>query len=391
MNRFLLAVVLSLGIATTAEAAVRLTDWDMSSLVFITNRDSNDITVIDSKTAQAIARFDCGPWCNPHMCMTTHDGKKLLAPATKKNRLMIFDLTTGETAANIDVGMGPEHFDISPDSRLAYVANFEEGTISAIDLTKNVEVARIQGFYEPHGVSFLPDGSKAYIANFGTHEVGVIDTKTHQLIRRIAVGSAHRLAALNPDKYLTEIKGIANVTLTPDGRFGYAADGDSGEVAVIDTSSDSVVASVMVGKEPWRAYSSQDGRFMVVPNNGDQTVSVISTDTHKIVATFKAGEGMTGVNFVNGGKKAYVISSQEGAVYVYDMEKFRETKRLKLGKNIMLETASTTPDGSRVYLACSTTNSVYMIDGATDKVTTITNVGHGPWAVNILGGYNYCH
>ncbi|MDO8137074.1 MAG: beta-propeller fold lactonase family protein [Candidatus Brocadiales bacterium] len=395
MMQSLLVFVFLLGITSAPAylegAAYPLADQDMSTIAFITNKDSNDVVAIDTRTNQPITRFVCGPWCNPHMSMLTHDGKKLLVPGTKRNELMIFDVATGELTASLAVGMSPEHFDVSPDSKLAYIANFEGGTISAIDLTRNVEVARIEGFSEPHGVSFLPDGSKTYIANFGAHEVGVVDTKTHQLIKRIAVGSAYKVAALNPDRYLTEIKGIANVTLTPDGRFGYAADGDSGEVAVIDTATDNVVTTILVGKEPWRAYSSPDGRFMLVPNNGEGTISVISTESNKVVATLRCGGGMTGVNFVNGGKKAYAISSEEGAVYVYDMTGFKESKRLKIGSQIQLETASTTPDGSKVYLTCSTTNSVYAIDGSTDKVSTIPNVGQSPWAVTILGGYNYCH
>ncbi|HHT9135065.1 MAG TPA: hypothetical protein ACFYD2_09200 [Candidatus Avalokitesvara rifleensis] len=395
MARFLAVVAFLVAVAAsplyTEVNAASLSGSDMSTLVFVTNKDSNDVVAIDTATGMMVSRFDAGSWCAPHMSMLSHDGKKLVVPGTKRNDLMVFDVASGEMLAKLDVGMSPEHFDISPDSKLAYIGNFDGGTVSAVDLTTFKEVARIEGFAEPHGVTFLPDGSKAYIANFGAHEVGVVDTKTHSLIKRIAVGGDFKVAALNPDRYLSEIKGIANVTLTNDGRYGYAADGDSGTVAVIDTGTDSVVTHVTVGTEPWRAYASPDGRLMLVPNNGDGTISVISTDTNKVVATLKGGAGMTGINFVNGGEKAYAISSEEGAVTVYDMGKMKETKRLKLGYQIMLETASTDPAGEKVYLACSTANSLYVIDGATDKVSVISNIGHGPWAVAILGGYNYCH
>jgi YVTN family beta-propeller protein len=393
MTRLILILSLFLGLSVpaVAETTAPLAGHDVGSLVFVTNKDGNDVVVIDARDNQLIARFEIGPWCAPHMSMISHDGRLLLTPRTKKNDFVAIDLRSGEKLGPVPVGFSPEHFDCSPDSKLCYVANFDEGTVSAIDLASMVEVARIPGFAEPHGVTFTPDGSKAYIANFGAHEVGVVDTRNHRLIKRIAVGSAHKVAALNPERYLTEIKGIANVTLTPDGRYAYAADGDSGEVAVIDTATDSVITSVRVGAEPWRAYSSPDGSLMLVPNNGDKTVSVISTRTNKVVATLKGGEGMTGINFTGNGRKAYAISSSEGAVYVYDMEKMREIKRLKLGSGIVLETASTTADGNRLYLACSTTNSVYVIDGESDSVSAIPNVGHGPWAVAILGGYNYCH
>ena len=162
-------------------------------------------------------------------------------------------------------------------------------------------------------------------------------------------------------------------------------------MAVIDTRTDVVVKTIPVGENPWRAYASPDGTKVVVPNNGDQTVSVIEVKSNKVVTTFPGGEGMTGVNFVNGGKKAYIISQPESAVYVIDMEKYKELKRIKFGEGLMLETATTTPDGKSVYLACSTNNSVYVIDGATDKYTRFHDVGLSPWAVEIIGGNSYCH
>ncbi len=395
MSRLLFAVAFFAAAAMCSLSAVAeassLSDRDVSTLVFVTNKDSNDVVAIDPATATVVSRYDAGPSCAPHMSMLSYDGKKLVVPGTKRNDLMVFDVASGKMLAKLNVGWNPEHFEISPDSKLAYIGNFDEGTVSAVDLTTYEEVARIEGFAEPHGVTFTPDGSKAYVANFGAHEVGVVDVKTHKLIKRIAIGGDFKIAALDPDRYLSEIKGIANVTLTPDGRYAYAADGDSGMVGVIDTGTDSVVADIRVGSDPWRAYSSPDGTYMLVPNNGDETISVIDTESNKVIATLSGGAGMTGVNFVDGGRKAYAISSEDSAVTVYDLDRMREMKRLKLGNGIVLETASTDPAGEKIYLACSTTNSVYVIDGKTDDVSVIPNVGHSPWAVTILGGANYCH
>ena len=62
-------------------------------------------------------------------------------------------------------------------------------------------------------------------------------------------------------------------------------------------------------------------------------------------------------------------SSRQSALYVIDLEKYKELKRIKFGEGLMLETATTTPDGKTVYLACSTNNSVYVIDGTSDNYT----------------------
>lgn len=364
--------------------------FDPQSVVFVTNRDSSDIAVIDMKTNKVIDRIDCGTCCNPHMTMATMDGKRLVTTGTQKNYAVIVDLQSG-VVKKVRLGIAPEHFVISHDGKWAYIGDMEEGAVSIVDVVNGKEINRIHGFYEPHGFSLLPDMSKVYVSNLGAHEIGVIDVKSQKLIKNVYIGSSHVLASFNLDKRLSEINGIVNPTLTPDGRYIYAADGDSNQVAVIDTRTDVVVKTIPVGENPWRAYASPDGTKVVVPNNGDQTVSVIEVKSNKVVTTFPGGEGMTGVNFVNGGKKAYIISQPESAVYVIDMEKYKELKRIKFGEGLMLETATTTPDGKSVYLACSTNNSVYVIDGATDKYTRIPDVGLSPWAVEIIGGNSYCH
>lgn len=364
--------------------------FDPNSVVFVTNRDSSDIAVIDMATDTIIDRIACGEFSNPHMAMATMDGKYLIATGTQDNFVAIIDLETREIS-KVRLGLMPEHFDVSPDNKYAYIGNMGVGQVSVVDIANKLEVKRIAGFFEPHGPTCLPGGDKVYVSNIGAHEVGVIDAKKQELVKRIEVGSSHVLAMANLPNRLSEIIGIANPTLTPDGRYAYAADGDSNQVAVIDTVTDNVIATIPVGAQPWRAYSSPDGKMMLVPNNGDQTISVIDTKKNKVIATFPGGEDMTGINFVNNGKKAYVISRAESSVYVINLEKMKEQSRIKLGEDLDLETASTTSDGKKVYLASSRSNSVFVFDGNTDNYKKIANVGVSPWAVTIIGGQNYCH
>jgi YVTN family beta-propeller protein len=358
----------------------------------VANRDSSDITMIDVRTDEILGRIPLGDLVNPHMAMVTPDGKRLLVAGTKRNTAFIVDLASQHITARIPVGTEPEHFDIAEDGKVALMGNMEEGTVSILDLERGTEVKRLGGFAEPHGFAFLPGGRKAYVSSFGAHEVAAVDANGLEVARRLAVGSSHLLASANPDRYLTEIKGIVNPTVTLDGRFVFAADGDSGEVAVIDARTDEVVKTIRVGEEPWRAYPSPDGSKMVVPNNGDETLSVIDISKQKVLATLRAGPKMTGVNFEAKGRKAYVFSSGDyGTVLIYDLVALRETGRKQLGPHLSLETATTTPDGAKVYLASSTDNSVYVIHTANDEVTRIANVGQSPWATTMLGAYQYCH
>jgi YVTN family beta-propeller protein len=369
-----------------------LADFDPKTLVIVANRDSSDLAVIDPATDTIIRRIALGVYTNPHMAMVSHDGKKILVSATGRDRFLVVDLATGQIEKTIATGKSPEHFDLAPDGRLAFVGNIRDSTVSVIDVHEGREVQRVTGFFEPHGFSVLPDSSKVYVSSLGAHEVAVLDANG-RMRKRLAVGNVGRVAARDPQRYLSEIKGIVHPTLTHDGAFAYAASGDAGALAIIDTRTDQVVKTLTVGDQPWRAYNSPDGRWMLVPNNGDATVSVIDTASQKIVARLNAGSEMTGINFAAGGRKAYVISRGDSAVYVFDMQPFRLVTRLKIGTGLALETAATTADGAKVYLASSADDAVYVIDAQTDRVTRIANVGRYPWGVTILAAAspNYCH
>ncbi|VAX29837.1 hypothetical protein MNBD_NITROSPIRAE01-59 [hydrothermal vent metagenome] len=370
-----------------------LSPYDPKTLVFVTNRDSSDIAVIDTSIDEVIVRIPLGKFTNAHMSMLTHDGKKLLVSATGRDKFLIVDLATLSIERTIATGAAPEHFGITKDNHYAYVGNMDDDSVSLIDLRKGRELKRFAGFPEPHGFSLSGKGDKMYVSTFGAHEVRSIDIPTQLLAKRLAVGTVHRAAIRDKARYQSELKGVANPTLSIDGKTIYAADGDSGQLGIIDTETDRVVSTIKVGDAPWRAYASPDGLWMLVPNNGDETISVVSTKTQKVVSTLEGGPSMTGVNFVQGGKKAYVISQGESTVYVYDLENFKRVNRLKIGNDLSLETAATTADGRKVYIASSTDDAIYVIDGKTDHVKRIANVGRFPWGVTILGAasQNYCH
>ena len=393
LSLVLALVSVSLGSALLYADTKSMTDYDLKTLAIVVNRDSSDITVIDPVTDTIIKRIPLGEYTNAHMAMLNHDGKKLIISATGRDRFLVVDLVSGKVEHTIVTGKAPEHFDATPDGRRAFVGNMEDSTVSMIDVHEGREIQRITGFYAPHGFSVTPDGSKVYVSSHGAHEVAVLDAQSGRMLKRLAIGEVGRVAARNPQRYLSELNGIANPTLTKDGAFAYAADTDAGVVAIIDTKVDKVVKTLKVGEQPWRAYNSPDGRWMLIPNNGDSTVSVIDTTSQKIVAQLNAGADMTGVNYALNGSKAYVISRGESTVYVFNMQTFGMVARLKLGTNLALETASTTADGTKIYLASSSNDSVYVIDARTDQVKQITEVGRYPWGVSILAAAspNYCH
>jgi YVTN family beta-propeller protein len=363
---------------------------DPTKVVMIVDRDSNDIAFMDIESKKILGRTFLGNNVNPHMVMMSPDGRYVVTGGQRSNIAYIIDARTLELVKKIPVGIAPEHLAFSPDGRYYYQGNPEGDSITVIDMQALRPIKTIEGLVEPLNITFTPDGQKAYVGNYGAHFVSLVDVTRHEVIKKIQIGQTPAIARLDPAKYLSEIKGVFNATPTPDGRYLFAADGDLGIVGVIDTRTDTVIKTIRVGKDPWRVYMGHDGKYAISVNNGDENISIIDVQKMEVAATLPAGPDLTGVNYAGG--KAFVISSTSGFLYVYDMSTLKPAGRIKIGQNLFLQTATTDLQDRKMYLASATDHSIYIIDGVTEQVEKVANVGLFPWGTHIMDSKdNYCH
>jgi YVTN family beta-propeller protein len=91
---------------------------------------------------------------------------------------------------------------------------------------------------------------------------------------------------------------------------------DSASVTMIDSTTDEVVATVAVGKNPQDISWAPDGRHAYVANTSDGTVSVIDAETETVTATIPAGKSPTSVAVLPDGSAAYVSNLGDGTLSV---------------------------------------------------------------------------
>ncbi len=355
--------------------------------LYVPNRSSSDVAVIDHATQRLIARIEVGKV--PHQVVVADRLGKLVASNTADNTISIIDLVTLRVEATLTLDHEPEHMELSPNGLVLAVGNIGAGTVSLISLEEAREVARVDGLFEPHNLTFSADGSLLYVANLGAEHVSVVDVAEARVVNEIPVAEPTALAAKGSGTS-EEYQGIINVTRTPDGRLGFAAHGEGNVMAVIDLRSQRKIKSLELGELPWRAYSTADGRFMLVPNNGDATVSVISTNSLEVVATLPGAEDMTGINTGWFETLAFVISRGENKLVVLDLVEMKAVGEIALPGTP--ETGVTTPDGKTLYVTLSDTDQVAVIDVRRRQlVKTIDDVGDEPWGAAMAGVLNYCH
>ncbi|HEX6113055.1 MAG TPA: YncE family protein, partial [Geminicoccaceae bacterium] len=196
-------------VAMTAAAAPGLALDAADGYVFVPNRGSADIAVIDTRTDRLVTRLPVGRV--PHQVVVSDVAGKLVASNTADDTLSIVDLSTLRTTT-LELDDEPEHMALAPDGLLLAIGNIAAGTISLVSLEHERELARVPGLFDPHNLTFSPDGALLYVANLGANHVSVIDVASARVVDEIPVGRPPAVAAAGGIG--AEFQGIINVTPT---------------------------------------------------------------------------------------------------------------------------------------------------------------------------------
>lgn len=287
----------------------------------------------------------------PFLYITNHDS----------NSVSVIDASTNSVTATIPVGNGPSGIAVDVLGRRAYAANSNDGTISVIDTATNSVMATIETGLMPVGLALGPNGERLYVSDYEGGLVFVADTSSLDILSIISVGD-----------------GPQGIVASPDGGRAYVANTNENTVSVIDTSRDAVIGIVTVGKNPIGLDVTADGSLVVVENTTDNTVSFISTDTNTVTETVVVGTYPQGVAASPNSARAYVTNYSDNSVSVIDTAASTTVATIPVGTNprgIAVDSS-----GGRIYVVNRNSNNVSVIETATNNVIATISVGTAPLA-----------
>ncbi|MDP9849276.1 beta-propeller fold lactonase family protein [Streptosporangium lutulentum] len=148
------------------------------TFAYITNYDSDSVSVIDTATNTVTATIAVGG--HPAGAAVSLDGTRVYVANANvgSGSVSVVDTATNAVTATIAVGVNPRGATISPDGTRLYVTNTGSGSVSVIDTATNTVTATI-AVNRPGGVGVTPDGTRAYVTNSNLDTVSVIDTATN--------------------------------------------------------------------------------------------------------------------------------------------------------------------------------------------------------------------
>jgi YVTN family beta-propeller protein len=219
----------------------------------------------------------------------------------------------------------------------------------------------------------------AYVPNADDNTVSVIDTASQTVIATIDVGNTPVGAAV-----------------TPDGTKAYVTNSSDGTVSVIDTATGTVIATIDVGTVPGGLAVTPDSTKAYVANYGDgspgegTTVSVIDTASQGVIATIDVGTGPIAVAITPDGTQAYVTNDADGTVSVIDIASGTVTATIDVGTHP--QGIAITPNGSYAYVVNQESETVSVIDTSSGAVTATITLGNlNPTAVAITPDVSYAY
>jgi len=268
----------------------------------------------------------------------------------------------------IYVGDNPRGIAVSPNGRKLYVTNASENTVSVIDLTTGVEIRRITGVGPtPVDVAFTPDSAKAFVTNEVGRSVSVIDAVNDNVIGKI-IGLAP-----NPEE----------VAVTPDGRYAYVAHWSFSPVTRIDTSDFSAVR-ILSPQRPLQGIALHPVESLTYVTYytfyWGQAVGVLDNDS-RLQATWSGPDLNWSAALAFGNRYLFVANPRDGVntVTAYDTLTGQTAAILPGGGSPRGVAAS--PDGSRVYVANLTGDSVTVIDASSLSIIDTIPAGDGAYDV----------
>lgn len=309
-----------------------ITSSAFSQNAYITNRNDNTISVINTQTNKVVATIPVSH-DHPSGVIVSHDGLRAYVSyyTDNANAVTVINTVTNKVIGDIVLNTGATFggiLDISPDGNTIYAGCKDSVVvIDANTLTIKRRILTESG-NSIQGIAISPDGLHVYVNGF--NKIIDISTQTNAVTSSIAASGGNFLQlAIN----------YQNTKL-------YAADKLNGNLNIFD-----------------------------LQTRTNKSISLSNTATNCVCVS-------------PDGTRVYATNYHDNTVCVVDGNADTLIKKIKLPDNSLPYGIAITPDGKKVYAVCFVTGKIAVINTSTNEVMTYIKVGFNPVAIGRFIGSN---
>jgi YVTN family beta-propeller protein len=315
--------------------------------------------VSDARTGQPLSGARPRAWFNArHSEMVANE-----AECTDKIRTLV----GGNLAKRADIDL---------NSYLVLTLNHDK-TITIINPQISFNITKLESIVAlpAKGADWVlsRDRKYLYVTLPDASAVAIIDTTTRKLLTTLSTG----------DKTTPR-----RIALQPDGRYVWIGLDNAPQVVAIDTATRQVAAKIAVGGGLHNMAFTADSRYAYVTNSASDTVTAIDLRKLARISDIAAGRTPTAIAHGPASKLIYVASLNDAAISVIDPDKQQVIASIPLASRGVVALAFE-PGGRHLVAANQLTDTVYVIDTATQKVSASAQVVKEPDQVVFSDRYAY--
>lgn len=241
---------------------------------------------------------------------------------TDSNDISVIDINEQKEIGRVPIGGSPRGgMAIDNKGIYGYVSNCAGNTVSVVDLLNHRENSKIEVGLSPRGVVLSPDNNLLFVSNSGSNDVSVIDVNVREEIVRIPVGDNPRA-----------------LSITPNGKYVNVPCWGADSLSIIEVNNEQPAKSkevyrISLGQDakPYHAFSDDDNEHVYTANTHKHSISVINLLDLEVEKEIKVGYGPRAVISDPEDPFLYVSCEASNAVSVVDKNSWEEIKQIAVG------------------------------------------------------------
>jgi YVTN family beta-propeller protein len=328
-----------------------------------------------------------------HPAVAGHPGR-VYVPNRRSNDVYVIDAATFKVVDKFKVGIHPQHVVPSWDMKTLWVTNNAEGrtdgSLTPIDPSTGKPGKAIP-VDDPYNMYFTPSGHYAIVVAEAHKRLDFRDPQTMALKYSIAT---------------PECKGINHADFSIDGRYAIFTCEFGGALAKIDLANRKVAGYLKLskGEMPQDIRISPDGKIFYVADMMAQGVFLVDGERFVEIGYIKTGVGAHGLYPSRDGKKLYVANrgsdkvfaapKGKGSVTVIDFATRKVEATWPVPGGGSPDMGNVSADGRHLWLSGRFDDTVYVFDTTTGAVKKKIKVGLEPHGLTVWpqpGRYSLGH
>jgi YVTN family beta-propeller protein len=284
------------------------------------------------------------------------------------NNITVFDKSSGQAVAVIATGRRPAGMALDQTRRRAYVAISGDDTIDFIDVTQGdiINRIRLNTGDRPQEIALTPDGNTLLSVNTGSNKVSFINPISLLELSRIDVGN-----------------GPNSVLIDSTGRRAFVFNYLSSTISVIDVPNKAIITTISTDPGPLRGQFNRRGDRLYVIHELSSYLTVIDPASLTVLRRFSVRLGMNSIKVDTKTDLVYLGRKNDIVVEAYDPNSFVPVDSIRTGGNITYMTI----DGevNNLHFLSSEKKTLMIARLVSKKVITEMDVGESPYWVTMMG------